>query len=111
MADAIETSILTLLGARAPGATLCPSEVARALAADDPAAWRARMPQVHAAIDRLVADGAVQLSWKGEPMASRQGPYRIGHAPDQRTCSTDSDPAGSGRQSSDAGADPSSQRA
>lgn len=80
MADATETRILTLLAARAPGATLCPSEVARALAADDSAAWRARMPQVRAAVDRLFADGAVQLSWKGEPMAARQGPYRIGRA-------------------------------
>jgi hypothetical protein len=36
------------------------------------------MPAVHAAIDRLVADGLVRLSWKGEPMPVRDGPYRIG---------------------------------
>lgn len=36
------------------------------------------MPAVHAAIDRLVADGVVQLSWKSRPLAMRDGPYRIG---------------------------------
>jgi hypothetical protein len=35
------------------------------------------MPSVHAAIDGLVRDGAVRLSWKGERLAARSGPYRI----------------------------------
>lgn len=68
---------LMLLSARAPGATVCPSEVARALTAP---AWRAAMPVVHEAIDDLVADGAVQLSWKGERLPARAGPYRIGRS-------------------------------
>ncbi|WP_333998603.1 DUF3253 domain-containing protein [Sphingomonas aurantiaca] len=38
---------LSLLERRAPGATICPSEVARAIAED----WRGAMPAVHAAID------------------------------------------------------------
>lgn len=67
---------LALLAARAPGATVCPSEVARAMASD----WRSAMPAVHAAIDELVAEGAVRLSWKGRPLAARTGPYRIGRA-------------------------------
>lgn len=67
---------LALLARRAPEATICPSDVAKALAgADD---WRAAMPAVHAAVDRLVADRAVRLSWKGEALAVRAGPYRIG---------------------------------
>jgi hypothetical protein len=70
---------LALLAARAAGATLCPSEVARALAAAAGAAdWRDEMPRVHAAIDTLVAEGRVRLSWKGEAKGSREGPYRIG---------------------------------
>ena len=74
---------LVLLTHRAAGATICPSEVARALTADaegKPAAmgWRDAMPVVHAAIDRLVTEGAVQLSWKGEVLKERGGPYRIG---------------------------------
>lgn len=73
--DAREAT-LALLAARAPGATVCPSEVARAISGPD--AWRDAMPTVHAAIDRLCADGLVQLSWKGEKLAGRSGPYRIG---------------------------------
>lgn len=72
---------LTLLAARAPDATICPSEVARALTvSDDETAWRDAMPAVHAAVDGLVDEGLVRLSWKGEPLAARSGPYRIGRA-------------------------------
>lgn len=69
---------LALLAARAPGATVCPSEVARALAGAGEEDWRGAMPAVHAAVDRLVAEGAIRLSWKGEPLPVRDGPYRIG---------------------------------
>lgn len=64
---------LSLLARRAPDATICPSEVARAVAPD----WRGVMPAVHAVVDALVHDGLVQLSWKGRPLATRSGPYRI----------------------------------
>ena len=80
--DAHDATLL-LLDQRAPGATVCPSEVARMLAAAPGAGtaapdWRSRMPEVHAAIDRLVAQGRVRLSWKGRDLPSRTGPYRIG---------------------------------
>jgi len=65
---------LSLLASRAPDATICPSEVARSIASD----WRDAMPAVHAAIDDLVRDGLVRLSWKGRPLDTRSGPYRIG---------------------------------
>nr|WP_316629811.1 DUF3253 domain-containing protein [uncultured Brevundimonas sp.] len=68
---------LALLAARAEDATVCPSEVARAVAGRS-GAWREAMPEVHAAVDVLVGEGAVRLSWKGRPMAMRAGPYRIG---------------------------------
>lgn len=67
---------LALLARRAPDATICPSEVARQLAAD----WRGAMPMVHAAIDALAAQGEVQLSWKGKALGRRDGPYRIARA-------------------------------
>ena len=70
---------LALLAARAPGATVCPSEVARALAKDGED-WRGEMVAVHAAVDRLVAEGQVRLSWKGAALPMRDGPYRIGRA-------------------------------
>jgi hypothetical protein len=70
---------LALLDRRAPGSTLCPSEVARALAAAAGTAdWRSEMPAVHEAVDALAAEGLVALSWKGEPLPARDGPYRIG---------------------------------
>lgn len=80
VADA-RAAALALLGARVAHATVCPSEVARALAvaagADD---WRGEMASVHAAIDALVAEGLVRLSWRGVAMTTRGGPYRIGRA-------------------------------
>lgn len=80
VAKARET-IDALLAVRSPDATICPSEVVRAMmaGADDADAdgWREAMPSVHEAIDQLVAEGVVQLSWKGTPLAIRAGPYRI----------------------------------
>jgi hypothetical protein len=70
--------MLALLASRAPGFTICPSEVARAAAPGG--GWRAAMPAVHAAVDRLIDDGVVRLTWKGRPLAIRSGPYRIGYA-------------------------------
>jgi hypothetical protein len=70
---------LALLERRAPEATICPSEVARVLAgASGKADWRGEMPAVHAAIDELAAEGLVRLSWMGEALPAREGPYRIG---------------------------------
>ena len=74
---------LALLAARATQATICPSEVARALFATAgaeraTASWRELMPTVHAAVDRLVTEGLVRLSWKGKPLTGQTGPYRIG---------------------------------
>lgn len=69
---------LTLLANRAPDASVCPSEVARAVAAD----WRGAMPAVHAAIDEMVSDGLIRLRWKGRSMETRSGPYRISRAGD-----------------------------
>lgn len=78
--DAARAAVLALLARRDVGATVCPSEVARVLAAGAGRAadWRGEMAGVHAAVDRLVAAGAVRLSWKGAGMAVREGPYRIG---------------------------------
>ena len=76
-ADPARATILDLLAARAEGATICPSEAARALAAgagrED---WRAFMADVHMAAERLAAEGGVRLSWQGADRT--RGPYRIG---------------------------------
>jgi hypothetical protein len=83
--DDARTAALELLDRRSDQATICPSEVARAIASKagaDPTgqAWRAVMPVVHAAIDQMVDDGLIELRWKGKAMPSRSGPYRIGRA-------------------------------
>jgi hypothetical protein len=73
---------LALLHERSRDATVCPSEVARAIVAGESADpdrnWRTAMPDVHAAIDLLVATGKVTLTWRGQELKTRKGPYRIG---------------------------------
>jgi len=69
-------AILALLAERAEGASICPSEAARRLAGPD-GDWRAVMDRVHAAVDLMLDDGVISLSWKGRPMQKRRGPYRI----------------------------------
>lgn len=73
---AAETAIRALLAERAPGATICPSEAARRLAGPQ-GDWRAEMAAVHAAVDIMIAQGTIALSWRGEPKQKRRGPYRI----------------------------------
>ncbi len=73
---------LALLVDRAEGATVCPSEVAKALVALDDVEgktrdWRAAMPIVHVAVDQLIIKGSIKLSWKGKKLTARAGPYRI----------------------------------
>lgn len=81
--DAAREMTLALLAERSSTATLCPSEVARALASvGGPVShWRDAMPLVHAAVDQLLAQAQVRLSWKGEALTTRAGPYRIGRRP------------------------------
>lgn len=74
--SAAAKAILDLLEARGAGKTICPSEVARALAAPH-GDWRAEMAVVHAAVDALMAQGAISLTWRGAPKRERRGPYRI----------------------------------
>lgn len=81
-AAAVRAATLALLARRAAGATVCPSEVARAMAAARGGAdWRAWMPDVHAEIDRMAAQGLVQLSWRAASRCVADGPYRIGLPP------------------------------
>lgn len=81
----MRSTVLRLLDGRPAEATICPSEVARAVAGTagvypKDQSWRAVMPIVHAAVDQMLDDELVALSWKGKVMASRNGPYRIRRA-------------------------------
>jgi hypothetical protein len=74
--DKVRKAVLDLLATRRAEGSVCPSEVARAISPGSD--WLSAMPIVHAAVDKLIAENRVRLSWKGEPLALRKGPYRIG---------------------------------
>jgi hypothetical protein len=79
-ADAVESAIFDLLSRRTEGATVCPSEVARALAPDGEN-WRPLMPLVRQVAQRLVQQGRLVVTRRGVPVddaTGRGGPIRLG---------------------------------
>jgi hypothetical protein len=72
----LEQAIDALLDDRPPGATICPSEAARAV---DPEGWRELMPAARAAAGRLAAAGQVEVTQRGEvvDVATARGPVRV----------------------------------
>ncbi|RYY86205.1 MAG: DUF3253 domain-containing protein [Comamonadaceae bacterium] len=77
--DVVQAQIFGLLELRQAGATLCPSEVARALVADE-AGWRALMPQIRQVAQSLARSGALRVTRGGVPVDATQpgGPIRLG---------------------------------
>jgi hypothetical protein len=73
----LRQAILAAAHRRGAGRTLCPSEVARALAPDD---WRALMPALRAAAAALAASGQIVVTQRGRPVdaATARGPIRLG---------------------------------
>lgn len=77
---ALEAAILDLLERRADGATICPSEAAKAVAgASDQAEWRNLMEPARRAARRLVADGRVDITQRGQVVdpSTAKGPIRL----------------------------------
>jgi hypothetical protein len=72
----LEWAIGALLDDRRAGATICPSEAARAV---DPEGWRELMPAARAAAGRLAAAGQVEVTQRGEvvDVATARGPVRV----------------------------------
>ena len=80
-ASAIARTIFELLDRRATHASLCPSEVARAMGG---AAWRARMDAVRAVATALACDGRVAITQRGvvlDPRRPLRGPIRLARPP------------------------------
>jgi hypothetical protein len=75
----LERTILDLLDARADGATICPSDAARAVGEAD---WRPLMEPARQAAARLVERGVVVVTQGGEVVdpATARGPIRIRRA-------------------------------
>ena len=74
----MEETILELLDDRGPEKTICPSEVARAMAGGRD--FRPYMEPVREAADRLARAGRVVVTQKGAPVsaAEARGPIRLG---------------------------------
>lgn len=78
--DAIERAILTLLAARGPDKTICPSEAARAVAGDHQDNWGPLMQPVRRIAVSLAKEGRIVITRKGrivDPDDFR-GIYRLG---------------------------------
>ena len=73
---ALEAAILALLSQRNAGATICPSEAARAVAPDD---WRPLMEPARRAARRLVAAGKIEITQGGRAVdpSRAKGPIRL----------------------------------
>ena len=74
--SALEDAIVTLLGARARDASICPSEVARQVGGES---WQSLMEPTRMAARRLVAQGKVQITQGGKVVdpSRAKGPIRI----------------------------------
>lgn len=79
--QALEAAILRLLAERAPGASICPSEAARAIGTENEpeTAWRGRMEPARRAARRLANAGRVVITQQGKPVdpTETRGPIRI----------------------------------
>ncbi|MFJ2738257.1 DUF3253 domain-containing protein [Streptomyces sp. NPDC087440] len=75
----LERAILDLLDQRAPAATICPSDAARAVYQGEDDGWRALMEPVRRAARRLAAAGEVEITRSGRPVDPEdiRGPIRI----------------------------------
>lgn len=75
----LEAAIRGLLGDRAAGASICPSEAARRVGGDD---WRGLMEPARAAARRLVARGEIEMTQGGSPVdpSTARGPVRLRRA-------------------------------
>ena len=78
----IEARIFELLAARDPAATVWPSEVARAIAADG-SAWRPWMPRIRQVAQSLAEAQRIVVTRRGVPVDALAGggPIRLGLPP------------------------------
>jgi Protein of unknown function (DUF3253) len=78
----IAQRIEELLDKRSSTATICPSEVARSLAANE-AAWRALMPDVRRVADVLASSGEIRVTQRGREVSAlnAKGAIRLAKPP------------------------------
>lgn len=75
--ERLERAIVDLLSRRRAGATICPSEVARAMGSEDD--WSSLMEPVRRAARRLVAAGKIEITQQGHVVdpSTAKGPIRL----------------------------------
>ncbi|RYF75739.1 MAG: DUF3253 domain-containing protein, partial [Comamonadaceae bacterium] len=75
----IEECIFALLSIRQPGATICPSEVARSLAGEG-GAWRGHMAHIRQVAQALAQHHRLRVTRGGMPVDATApgGPIRLG---------------------------------
>ena len=73
---ALETALRDLLDRASAGATVCPSQAARAVSTDD---WRPLMDGARSAARRLVASGEAEITQGGKVVdpSTARGPIRV----------------------------------
>ena len=71
--------ILTMVAERGAGKSICPSEVARALAGPNEKEWRLLMKPIRAAAVALANEGNIAITRKGKPVDPNafKGVYRL----------------------------------
>lgn len=77
--EALEHLILDLLRSRSHGASICPSEAARALGARQSTDWRSLMEPTRMAARRLVHKNQIQITQRGQVVdpSTAKGPIRL----------------------------------
>jgi hypothetical protein len=75
--EQLESMILALLAERPRHATICPSDAARRVFAED--VWREQMQRTREAALRLVARGLIEITQRGQVVdgATARGPIRL----------------------------------
>ena len=79
---ALESAIIDLLTARPGGATICPSEAAKAVGGTGDEGWRPLMEPTRRAARRLAAVGTVEVTQGGRVVdpSTAKGPIRLRRA-------------------------------
>jgi hypothetical protein len=80
----IRETIEAMVAARGADKTVCPSEVARAIAGQDERAWRLLMAPIRAEAVALAGEGRLTIRRKGRVVdpSDFKGIYRLGAAKD-----------------------------
>ncbi|GGD39194.1 DUF3253 domain-containing protein [Aureimonas glaciei] len=101
-ADGIAELIATMIAERGADKTVCPSEVARAIAGPDETKWRLLMHPIRVEAVKMAKAGALTIRRKGRVVDPDgfKGIYRLGAASESAAAPEEIDEAGAGNSAS-----------